>query len=642
MSSSYVQTAARLLWLAAFAVGCAHAYVRLFMPCVTDKECAPMNGRCFHSRGNDLSPICSCPEGTFYDGARAVCENDAYLSSSEIVVVRRNFSRIFYLEQKGARNLTRGQAQFPARWVCDRINRFCRAQDRGVYYVSLDIDNIDTDDGQDTYLRYSDVMWKCTDGKIFYRKNDDMSTDADLGNGMRPAYENCLTDTELCSAIGTGSPSPSDSGADTTACNCVDGWTGPTCQIRLSMDIARPVQPTRTCAFPSAATCAPQETCFFWERPHGRDPGNPAINHNGWCWCGPGYIPAAADPASLTNDACILAPAIRLYGVPALPYLPRAPSYNLEIDSRTRQYQHYTGQGYRYASVAPYPLLANNTLMRINDTVSDEGGYLWRCDDTKSVWNASLGDCVLTWSADSPASEGNDDLFVFNYASCESPDTFGPTCTWNASVCSETRCFSHGECTGTHQGCACDRGWGGYNCSVRACAPNEIDTPAVIVTIDFEDHTKTPAVLASSRPHVWNTTTERCNCSAYYQGVFCELYTCGNRFAAYHPSNGTCTCVGLWARSNLTGRCTVSLCTEAGTWPADTNPNICAAVQPEQLELAFVPAPFEAPDPDNDTHFIDPPFQWDATNIATFGLSMATPAIASLSSVLSAFVPVLP
>jgi len=589
--------------------------VRVFTPCVTNAQCAQMNGECFSSRGNDLTPVCSCPEGTFFDAVKAVCDRDGFITDSNITVIHRVKSSIFYMEQKDQANLTRGLAQFPTRWVCARNHRFCRAEDRNVYYTSLDIDSIDTDDSQVTYMRYSDVMWKCTGGRIFYRRNDDMSTDADTGSGMRPAHENCLTPQELCSAIGTGT-----AGAD-GECNCNDGWTGPTCQIRLSLDIERPVSPTRTCTFPSSAACNPGEICYMWEKPSGTVLSNPSAGHAGWCWCGPDYIPAAVIPDSVTNDACIRSTFFSVYGVPALPYTPRAPSYNLQVDARTRSYMHYTGQGYRYASVAPYPINTSNTLLRINDTMFEESGYLWRCDAEKATYNPTTKECDMFWVPPSPEDQANDDLFVFTYANCDSTERWGPFCSWNETECRHLRCSDQGYCTGTHQGCLCDRGWGGYNCSIRACGPNEIDIPAVFVTVDFEQLQISEPLPAKDHPHVWSEELQKCNCSVSYKGQFCEEYTCGNKHTVYDTTSSKCTCIGFWTLNTTSGLCTNNTCPLIGYEADKDDAFSCVAMDPDTVDpRTYVLPPVEEMDPQDDRY---PPasLAFDSTTLSTISLA---------------------
>lgn len=550
--------------------------VRIFNSCRMDADCRLMNGRCFDSRGNDIGRYCSCDVGYTFDAPNGVCERQSIVAAknaSRIVAVSRVKSGIYYLEQRGAVSLTRGRARFPSTWSCDTLGNFCWTTDGGAYITSINIDAIRTNDATDTYIRYRDIIFRCVNSTFRYvRQNDDMSEDPDLGNAARPVAESCLSVSRICSSIGTGVPDASGGG-----CKCNLGWSGPTCQVSTVFNISRPVRPIRLCAFPSNVTCAENEQCYLWE--------GSSQTTQGYCWCRAGYLPAAAssDVAGLTPSACIRTPTLTYFGAIAEPYLRDAPAFRVLLDAKSRQYAHYTGQGYEYASIMPYPVSLNNTLFRINDTLADAPGYLWRCDLSKAYWNATSGNCTLNWTYVPPTQvTANESALIrsrYAYDGCgRSFDAFGPNCTMNGTECRDTRCTGHGQCVGVYQGCECDPGWGLYNCSVRTCKPNVQDPGS---------------------PHVFFASIGQCNCSAAYLGTYCDWYTCGNRFATYRPaSQGGCQCGGDWILNETTGNCTATPCPEFHTL-SELDPSVCVRTVEADREETGETEPQILPPPGN-------------------------------------------
>lgn len=521
--------------------------VRIFNRCTNTtnpSDCRLMNGECFPSRGNDIGPYCSCGVGYTFDARNAYCERQSIITAqnaSRIVAVTRT-SNIYYLEQRGLTNLNRGKAKFPRTWTCDTLSAFCWTTDNNAYITAFDTGTINTDNTADTYIRYRDVIFKCLPPYVYFRRNDDMTSDPDEGGAARPLHENCVLPSDVCSSIGTGV-------ASGTGCLCNNGWSGPTCQISTVLNISRPVIPSRFCAFPSNTTCAPDEQCYLWE-------GSPNATQ-GYCWCSEGHLPAAAADDTLTPLACVKTPTHTFHGALASPYTRDAPSYTLTVDARSRQYVHYRGQGYAYASILPYPMTLTNTYFRINDTVADTPGYLYSCDWRRAYWDPVSRECVLNWAYVPPTASLSsvppsiaERIF---YTGCTMPNEYGPDCSQTPEECAEVRCSGHGTCVGVYQGCACDHGWGLYNCSERTCYPNLFDP---------------------SMPHVWRPSVSDCNCSDAYRGIFCEYYTCGNAHATYRPPEaGGCICGGDWTLDS-TGNCTVHPCKEWYTL-SSLNPSKC-------------------------------------------------------------------
>jgi hypothetical protein len=527
----------------------------VFNECTSDTDCVRMNGKCFDSRGNDAGRHCSCAQGFTFDAPNAVC---TWLPSfAQTVDVIRPNRPIYYAEQSGI-SLLESRARFPSNWTCDTENRFCWATTSTVYFTSFDIDAITDATSSHNSIRFADVIWHCRANTVFYRRSDRMSSDPDDFAGMRSAHEHCLTRDILCNGNGgTGVP-----GNTTGTCACNAGWTGPTCSSKIDIDIARPVVPARRCAFPLNSTCRANELCYKWE-----GAGSEALE-GGWCWCGPGYVPAAALPQKAQPDACVAVATTTAHGIPAYPYAPHAAVYRLTLDA-SRQYMHYYGQGYSYASISPYAIsTARLDILRINDTMADiVGSYLWRCEGNGiSAWNETVADCIYTPSYTQAvetrmaglASAANTLQMAATWDDSCVSSLFGPGCTETRDACSTFRCTGHGSCTGAYQGCDCERGWGLYNCSVRTCGPNEYDT---------------------TKPHVYSATLEKCNCSAAYTGTFCESYTCGNVFATYDFISKTCTCAGKWEALTEGGPCTINTC-GAGLQPSDIDPSFCVITPP--------------------------------------------------------------
>lgn len=575
----------------------AHASVVLFNACVSDSDCSFMNGECFDSRGNDVARVCSCARGMTFDSARAVCEPVAFATAagrSDVVELDYGIRPVFYTEQRDEVGMVRARAVFPSLWHCDALNSFCWAEDDAVYYTTLEISSLHPMKTLASFieLRYRNVVWKCRgEGAIFYRRNDASSSDPDRGNAMRPAPENCVTHSMICGSQRTGTVGSG------TQCECSDPFTGPTCQSRMALDISRPLVASRQCSFPSNAGCAPNEICYRWHQPGVAQSGS-------WCWCGPGYLPAAILSESTSPDACILTTTETMYGIPAIPYTADSPSYAVTVDKATRQYFHYTGGGYRYASVAPYAPAPDNTLYRINDTMFGlVGSYLWRCDEAKSAWNGTA--CVLEQplAVAIPAQQSAS----VSYADCPSPTQYGPDCAWNATVCAVQRCSAHGQCVGTHQGCQCGMGWGGYNCSTRACFPN---------------------AASPADPHVYSPSAGSCNCSHLHQGTWCERFVCGNAAATIDPFTLACECRGRWTADG-DGSCTAHTC-GAGLAPSRVDATICEADpnyirEPDEVHDGVL-SPDSPPSPPRPA-LPDDDFGWDPP-----ARSLSTDAIAAIGS----------
>lgn len=578
--------------------------VQIFTACIKDEDCTLMNGVCFDSVGNDLARLCSCALGHTFVRARAICAPPA---ANTTVAVNRTLSPIYYAEQRGGTALTRSRARFPGAWTCDTLNEFCWSNVEGVHYTSFEIGQIMTDDRRETELVFSYVVWRCSAaGSVFYRRSDSMSSDPDLANGMRPAPENCVSMQTLCSSSGNG-----NAASDGRSCACAVGWSGATCSSRAALDIARAVRPVRTCPFPLATGCAPNELCYLYEDGVTTD-ANAALG--GHCWCGPGWVPGSTVGSSQGADVCVRTVPRTIHGVPALPYGRAAPSYTLQVDQATRQYMHYSGQGYEYASIAPYPLRVEDTLMRINDTMSGVvGAYLWRCNETKTVWNATARDCVLTSPPQRAATDGTPP-FRIAYASCANPNTYGPECILSAAACRTARCSGNGNCTRTHQGCACDVGFGSFDCSQTACHPNLFEPAA---------------------PHVYNATIGACNCSAAFGGQWCEEFTCGNRWATL-ASDSVCECAGVWGKDR-DGKCTVNRC-PVGQLPHSARPELCVSDPShnwnEGNEVPYDPPvaptvsdePLGPPTPGDDDRYVQPPYKMSpvaASIVTIYGTSAA-------------------